>query len=222
MNDFKVKYNQAMKRASFFTVFDETWEACRGKTQNIISGFRKAGLIPFDPNALDYSRLIDEEKIANELNHGSSHIPAQLKLGIMRSLKCFDLHLPESTIDMFNKRVDEDNDVDDDSEIGSLFKIFRSIKRLLKDSTPGMEASITVASNDRSRARSPSNNLYALGDSFTHSVSNPSQNRTLTARAFLDDQPSTSHDEHFRPCSTPNPSCLQIMPNQLHLLQLSH
>ena len=150
VNNFKVKFNQMMNRASFFTVFDEAWEACRRNKQNIISGFRKAGLIPFDPNALDYSRLINEEVIAKEFNQSGSHVSAEQKLGIMRALKCFDQNLPENTMKLFEKRFEEQYDAEGDSDAGKLYSIYKSVKLLLDEksaSSQTTESSNTVSAN---------------------------------------------------------------------------
>ena len=132
LNNFKIKYNQVMNRTMFFTVFDEAWEACKTNKANIVSGFKKSGLIPLDPDALDYSRLIDEAKAAKVFKQSGNELSAEQKLGIMRSLKCFNEHLPEATIKNFETRFQEGYDCNDDSAEGKLYKIFRSIKRLFQ------------------------------------------------------------------------------------------
>ena len=132
INDFKVKYNQAMSQTMFFTVFDKAWESCKGMKQNIISGFRKAGLVPLNPDALDYSHIIDEQK-AKDLVTQSDDLSADQKLGIMRSLKCFKEHLPEFTIRNFETRFCEGYDVDEESAEATIYKIYKSIKLLFKE-----------------------------------------------------------------------------------------
>lgn len=138
VKQFQIKYNQMMSKANFFPVFDEAWEHCKQSKSNIISGFKKAGLLPFDPDALDYSRLIDEEKSAADYRNNVCEASAEQKLGIMRALKCFDAKISPETMDMFNKRYEEGYDVinEDISEVDQFYNTFKAIKDMLKSNTP--------------------------------------------------------------------------------------
>ena len=57
------------------------------------SGFRKAGLVPFDPNALDYSKIIDEETAAEDFNASQTPTNADMNLGKTMALKALETKL---------------------------------------------------------------------------------------------------------------------------------
>ena len=48
-----------MSRTHFFGVFDAAWKKSIENKQAAVSGFRKCGLVPFNPDAVDYGRLLD-------------------------------------------------------------------------------------------------------------------------------------------------------------------
>ena len=60
LKDFNNKFlNMAITNVNFFSVFDIAWKKAKGKPENPGTGFRKCGLISFNPEALDYTKLID-------------------------------------------------------------------------------------------------------------------------------------------------------------------
>ena len=50
----------AMTRTHFFSVFDTAWKKAAGSREIIRSGFRKSGIMPFNPEAIDYSKLVTD------------------------------------------------------------------------------------------------------------------------------------------------------------------
>ena len=54
LTSYKEKYYVLKDKTSFFRVFDEAWDPTEAKLVNVVSDFRKAGLVPFDENALGY------------------------------------------------------------------------------------------------------------------------------------------------------------------------
>ena len=60
LTDFARRYKGlSMSRTHFFGVFDAAWKKSIENKQAAVSGFRKCGLVPFNPDAVNYGRLLD-------------------------------------------------------------------------------------------------------------------------------------------------------------------
>ena len=145
LTNFKERYQQPMSKNNFFTVFDEAWELAKQVPQNVTSGFRKAGLIPFNPDAVDYSRIINEGDAAKKFRESTaSKRSADQRLGLMMSLECFEKSVSKENKAMIKRMYDEGDDVDDASDFGQLFKMFKSVKDLLKANLLLEDEDVTV------------------------------------------------------------------------------
>ena len=63
LQNFEIKYKGLiMNKSHFFTAFGECWvKAADVNKKNIKSGFRKSGLVPYNPQNIDFTKIIDEE-----------------------------------------------------------------------------------------------------------------------------------------------------------------
>ena len=60
LKNFKNQFpNMAMTKVNFNPVFDIAWKKAKGEPENAVSGFRKSGPIPFNPEALDLQSLLN-------------------------------------------------------------------------------------------------------------------------------------------------------------------
>lgn len=107
LNDFSREYKGlAMSRTHFFKVFDHAWKQCIANKQNVMSGFRKCGLVPFNPNAVAYDRLISQNAVAERF---TPIIPTAERVGIARLFQVFEDCLSDELRRCFQegKNVDE-------------------------------------------------------------------------------------------------------------------
>ena len=102
--ELQAKFNQSVTRSNFFPVFDKAWEGAKLNPRNVISGFRKAGLVPWNPDALDYTRIVDEEAAARDFNASRTGMTADVKLGITMAIKAFESKIEEEKKILFEKR----------------------------------------------------------------------------------------------------------------------
>ena len=75
VNAFTAKYRVSLTKKSFFTVFDPAWMDAKQRMHGV-SGFRKAGLVPFNFNNIDLSKMI-EGRNNSTVSHESEASPAQ-------------------------------------------------------------------------------------------------------------------------------------------------
>ena len=96
-----------INKDNFFTVFDEAWEAAKKMPDNVKSSFCNAGIIPFDANALDYSRLVDEklpsEKVQTQQQQ--ENVSIECKLGVTMALMAFERCLSAENLELFKKII---------------------------------------------------------------------------------------------------------------------
>ena len=91
------------------------------------SGFRATGLVPFNVENVDFSKLLDYSAIAK------FKLPDELlageRVGLLRALDIVESELDDGTLNLFKERYNEDFDVnDEDDENGKLWRIFRNKK----------------------------------------------------------------------------------------------
>ena len=54
-----------MTKKHFFSVFFRAWNESCDKPQNVVSGFRSKGLVPFNVDNMDFSKLMDSNADEN-------------------------------------------------------------------------------------------------------------------------------------------------------------
>ena len=92
----------SMSRTRFFQVFDKAWKVCVEKKQSVVSGFRKCGIIPFNPNAVAYDRLIRASASAS--NRVSIVTDASERIGMERVFQSFERMISDEWRTLFSRR----------------------------------------------------------------------------------------------------------------------
>ena len=85
----------AMNRAHFFKVFDQAWTKAKEAPGNVISGFRCTGLVPFNPDGIKYSKLMNPKKAQEVFENKTRRdlTSNQEKLGLARALNIIETEL---------------------------------------------------------------------------------------------------------------------------------
>ena len=133
LSDFKEEYNENMNKSNFIKVFDRAFEEIKIKPSNVTSGFRKAGLVPFNADAIDYTRVINEEESAKQFKQNNLKCTADQKLGIAMALKCFEKHFSKENLDRFKRRFEEQYDIQEDTLMSETYQVYKSMRLLLED-----------------------------------------------------------------------------------------
>ena len=132
VNSFSRKYNGLqITKNQFFTIFDPAWQQCVSSPQNPISGFKKTGLVPFNPNALDYASLYNPTAAIKEYEEkSSSKSSAGEKLGVNRCFSAFKNILTEEDLSTFENRYDEKYDIVDNTAKNKLWRTYKLMREL--------------------------------------------------------------------------------------------
>ena len=135
LNHFRVNYKVAMTKSHFFQVFDKTWKK-GAKPENAISGFRSAGLVPFDRNAVDYSKVIDGNAITEWRKRSESKKCDEAEIvGVARCLNIVEERLSAEDKELFARRFEEGYDVQDNSYFGKLWSVYSDIRKAMNSRT---------------------------------------------------------------------------------------
>ena len=86
LDKFFTKYNMQFPKRNFFMVFRTAWNNSN-KEENIISGFKKSGLLPFNPNIIDTFNIIEEAK--NSQQNSAIEIEKNTILRLVKLLNFF-------------------------------------------------------------------------------------------------------------------------------------
>ena len=68
---FKEEFKIPMTRHHFFKTFDRAWKETTDKKHSI-AGFKSTGLVPFNPDAVDYGKLIDNASVNKWVKENNS------------------------------------------------------------------------------------------------------------------------------------------------------
>jgi hypothetical protein len=120
LDEFCKKYKGlSMSKTHFFPVFHQAWVRAEESPQNVKSGFRKTGLVPFNPDAVGYDRLVSNKPAHAQLEKNDTPSIKE-KIGIMRAFQIIETNLTEELRDLFNKRLEEGYDLQDETALGVL------------------------------------------------------------------------------------------------------
>lgn len=138
IESFKLQYKIAMTRNNFFQVFDKAWISAINSPNNVISGFKSTGLIPFDVDNVKFEKLVNP-KHAEQYNesvnkHTESSMSTHEKLGFTRAFQIFKNGLPENLLAKFDTRFVKGDDVSEEDSI--LWKIYKELRQRLLDGKP--------------------------------------------------------------------------------------
>ena len=137
--------NEPMKKSLFLQVFLPCWEKS-SKSTYAKEGFKKAGLVPFNPENVDYTKLVQERRVQAEKGPPNAKSCEKSLTELVAYQQCINIvekHIAKHDKELFQKRVKEGYDVPDDHTTPSIWKIYRDIVSL-KSSSSG-----TTTSNDQ-------------------------------------------------------------------------
>ena len=124
LQEFSRKYKGlSMSRKHFFPVFDAAWKKAVESPANIISGFRKTGLLPFQPDAVPYDKLMGST--ANTFQSKDT-VNQNEKIGMLRMFSLIEDCLPTDLKNLFQEcKTNGYNEPNvDESPLGILWKIY--------------------------------------------------------------------------------------------------
>ena len=129
--------NQTIKKCHFLKIFSEVWaKSCI--PEYAINGFKKSGLVPYNPSNMDYSKLIPE-RVQNLKEKCSSPHPTLYQKQLASKVcyqKCLNVvshHLKQDVRQRYEERIAEGYVVPDDDETPFSWKVYRDISRLLEN-----------------------------------------------------------------------------------------
>ena len=153
----------SMSRHHFFSVFDSAWKQAVNSPQNIISGFRKSGLVPLNPEAIDYSKLVakisvPENDPSTSQNDPSTNDPLTSENGATNfnqgksSEKMFAIlknQLPATMLTLFETRYENGYDVPATSEQEIPWNIYKQQRDFLegKSTNPNITLNDSIATD---------------------------------------------------------------------------
>ena len=130
----------SMTKRHFFVVFKEAWDKAKQRPQNVIKGFEKTGILPFNPDRIKYSNLYNPEAAKQELedkvNRAKNKMMKEETLGIYRCIKVVESHLTGEQKQNFETRLEEGYNIEDGTDNNRLWRIYRDLKLLCQGKDP--------------------------------------------------------------------------------------
>ena len=134
VTNFTQTFKTSVSKNTFFQVFDNAWKKSIMK-KNIQSGFVATGLVPFNPDRLDYSKILSKSPSVKGKNHNimetPSNIEAQQRVIFKQSFFKICSVLSTDEIELFNLRYEDGYNIEDNTHFGKLWKIYK----MMRDST---------------------------------------------------------------------------------------
>ena len=200
LDEFKLKYKIQMSKAHFFQVFDNAWKATAQKNHGV-AGFRCTGLVPFEPNNVDYSKILRKVPAEPPVQVTKSENIAQQKVGISMAFGKITEILSDEQLILFEKRFSEGYDLLDQSNLGKLWQIYREIRIMTAVPPTPKVANVPLATSSPIAASHPSSfpapkNSHCVPPTFDA----PSE--TDSDHQCLNDAPVSNNDQKSRDSST--------------------
>ena len=138
IQDFRLLHKMSITRSHFFGIFDEPWQATIANKHNVVSGFRSCGLVPFNADAVNYGKLIDKNILRNyeyqrENSTAGSHTAIYERLGAVKLMQLFETKLTNEMKESFEKRLEEEYDIEDMTPKGILWSFYKDAKIYIKN-----------------------------------------------------------------------------------------
>ena len=191
ITNFKEKFNAVMNKSNFFTVFDDAWETVKIKPQNVTAGFQKAGLVPFNENALDFSKVINEEASGKTFMKKSETHSVDVILGLNMALQFFDKNLSSQNKELFETRYSENYDLEDETDLNQMFRIYKSLRNIL-DNPDNCEE------NDTSIVSTPTSTPLSKSKITSQITIQPDHDREKHHQGLSDFEEAVDRDTSFR------------------------
>ena len=130
IEEHKAKSHSAMTRSHFFQVFDRAWKSSCTRN-NAVAGFKSSGLVPFNPDAVKYDRLITKKTVDNYNISAQNKVHPQEMLGMTRSFQVMESCLPNEIKTNFEKRYSENYNIIDETDRGILWQVYKNLKDMI-------------------------------------------------------------------------------------------
>ena len=187
-----------MTRQHFFKVFDKAWKRAVASPTNIKSGFRKTGLVPFNPNAVPYDRLIKRK--VDDHNARTINVKPDEKIGMARVIQMFESFLNDGELATFERRLNDGYDLVDDTLLNRMWQFYKTSKTVFKvnssdadsASTSSQDTTGTTSTGTTSNGSITSNVVSSLSTTCTSTSSTASDTYDITASATSSNIASTS------------------------------
>ena len=152
INHFRNQYGVAITRSQFFQVFDTAWKASINQPNNVVFGFRACGLVPFNVDNVNFSKLLDANA-AKDHNESRKNLPLQHlnsyeKLGAVRTFQITEKRLPAEMKNDFERQYSEGYDLEDSTHKGILWTIYKDVQKLTTNYTLAEESISLEVNND--------------------------------------------------------------------------
>ena len=138
LEKFEIKYKGlVMGKSNFFTSFGECWDMSQASiSKNIKAGFRKSGLVPLNPESIDYSKILNEKSALNKYQsnvvEGSNHYD---KVTYKRILNIYSNTLSQNTLTDFEYKYNNESLIDANSTFGQMYTIYKKTRDLFEKNT---------------------------------------------------------------------------------------
>ena len=103
VDEFRAKNNFALTKAHFFLVFDCVWQEMKIKP-NAIGGFRKAGLVPFNPNCVDILSVA-KKSAADHSYQSADFVSREKAIGFANAFVIMACRLSSAEKSLFERRL---------------------------------------------------------------------------------------------------------------------
>ena len=98
-----------MSLRHFFPFFHEAWIKAVKSPDNVKAGFRKSGIVPFHPEAVDYSKRI--RSVSDQKSQTSQNTTLDEKVGFARCFQMFEAKLLQTVNEQFQRRWENKYDI---------------------------------------------------------------------------------------------------------------
>ena len=209
INDFKNKFKAAVTKHSFFQVFDKAWK--KSLTRNNCSvGFKAAGIVPFDANAVDYRKVLIRE--TSDRNHDSRRFDMNddRRIAIARSFQAIRDILSHDQVELFEKRVEENYNIVDNSDSNKLWRIYKTVKAMQYIPSEIIPQNVPPVAHGLDKVQSSSNqtiqDIQDTDGSVAETVSNSDDSAIIERQLNLTLNSESAPQKVSVLSSTPEPS----------------
>ena len=124
-----------LTKAQLFPVFDETWKESIGSPCNAISGFRATGLVPFNVENIDFSKLLTSKhaKAFNNKEKGADKLSSGERVVFTRALVFLESQLDEPKLEQFKLCYEEGYNVHVNDDSGTLWRMYKFLNDCIKN-----------------------------------------------------------------------------------------
>ena len=132
---YYLTYKMPLTKAQFFPVFDEAWKESIRSPCNAISGFRATGLVPFNVENIDFSKLLTSKhaKAFNNKEKRAETLSSGERVGFTRALVFLESQLDEPKLEQFKLRYEEGYNVHVNDDSGTLWRMYKFLNDCLKN-----------------------------------------------------------------------------------------